>query len=508
MIRKAATFVLIISLIFAVVSCSKSSTSSQDTGPSTVAIVTPWDETTRNGVVDVLVTADDADGIDRVEFFENVTLKGTDTDEPYEFKWVMGDDPSTSIYATAIDGYGNKTSSAVVTVKKGENAAPVAKITSPVAGTSILQDQKITFSGTATDKENGDLGAGDISWSSDLQGTLPTNDNGDFTGLVIGDHIITMTATDKDGVMGTATVNVTVKENESKNIAYIPKGTYYIGQPNFKKSAVTLIHSFWMSKTEMTIKEWVQAQYLVPGMGDKLITGFITKRNNLLNGSKGDGLYPPIFASSPAIDIKKPNYDNLTYKDYPVCFVSYKEVVAVCNALSARDGGLSPAYTIESTGSITFNKGANGWRLPTEAEWEVAARGGLIGKKFPWGDGSPRGLCNSMTEQTLKNPLPFFNGRGPVLAKMYPPNAYGLYDITGNIAELCSDMFVGTVPSGVDPAGITQEKSPRYLAKGGAWLGYADDMQICGHTMTMPYNDKDKDGYNLGIGLRLVRNVE
>jgi formylglycine-generating enzyme len=117
-----------------------------------------------------------------------------------------------------------------------------------------------------------------------------------------------------------------------------------------------------------------------------------------------------------------------------------------------------------------------GKELPTEAEWEYAARGGLDGARFAWGDEEhPEGrqLANTWQGefpwQNLK--LDGFEGTAPV--RSFPPNGYGLYEMCGNVWEWTTDWFVPVgqeVPTCCGPAPEPGERHPRRVIKGGSHL--------------------------------------
>ena len=134
---------------------------------------------------------------------------------------------------------------------------------------------------------------------------------------------------------------------------------------------------------------------------------------------------------------KDPDFD---HPQQPVVAVSWFDAAKYCEWLAALTG--------------------QRYRLPTEAEWERAARGGAEGRLFPWGDAPPESLPDYATR--WKN--------GPDRVARYAPNAFGLYDISENVHEWCSDWYQA------DYYAISPERNPpgpdtgdRRASRGGSW---------------------------------------
>jgi formylglycine-generating enzyme required for sulfatase activity len=116
---------------------------------------------------------------------------------------------------------------------------------------------------------------------------------------------------------------------------------------------------------------------------------------------------------------------------HPVETITWKEAVIFCNILSAQ-AGFDPCYRIqEATETITFDIEADGFRLPTEAEWEYACKAGETGIRY--------GDLNSIAWYKDNSSMTSH------IVGQKEPNAWGLYDMLGNVWEWCSDIYDETV---------------------------------------------------------------
>lgn len=185
-------------------------------------------------------------------------------------------------------------------------------------------------------------------------------------------------------------------------------------------------------------------------------------------------------------------------ENLPVESVSWIDAIRYCNALSEQEG-LEATYRIEDN-AVVWNRAANGYRLPTEAEWEYACR---AGSDTPFSTG---GNISASQANWYTN-YPYVEGEGggsynrcTVPVTDYEPNAWGLYNMHGNVGEWCWDTFgsYDTFPS-ENPAAT--ENGAFHIVRGGGWFDVGKHLRSA-YRSVLPLSYRADN-----IGFRVARNI-
>lgn len=257
----------------------------------------------------------------------------------------------------------------------------------------------------------------------------------------------------------------------SENFVLITGGTFEMGSPDTEswRSEDEILHTVTVSDFYMSMYEVTQAEY-----------------------AEVTGSNPSSFSG-----------DML-----PVENVSWIDAIRYCNARSELEG-LEPAYFIEGQ-TITWNRSADGYRLPTEAEWEYACRAGtttpfhtensISAEEANYYGHYPYEIEDNYFSQGNLDTKPGEYRQATVDVSSFSPNEWGLYNMHGNVGEWVWDYY-GAYDAGEqnDPTGA--ETGTLRVYRGGGWNDFAKNMRSA-YRAAMA---EGKSSFNIGI--RLVRNA-
>ncbi len=238
-----------------------------------------------------------------------------------------------------------------------------------------------------------------------------------------------------------------IKKYDYTDMAIVEGGTFMMGSDSEYESHTVTIDSFLMGKFQITQKIWTDIMGINP------------------SSEKGENL--------------------------PVSNVSWYDALEFCNMLSIRSG-LEPCYIVINRYALCdFTK--NGYRLPTEAEWEYAARGGNLSKGYQF-SGS-----NELKE------VAFYSSNSKNIKEVgqKKENELGIYDMTGNVWEWCWDSYEKYQKEAVENPRYSDGFYERVL-RGGSYRNKSYYCQVSARNNADPDNKRNDNGFRIAKSLKHV----
>lgn len=260
-------------------------------------------------------------------------------------------------------------------------------------------------------------------------------------------------------------------ESISENFVLISGGTFQMGSPEDEawRSEDETQHTVTVSDFYMSIYELTQAEYQ---------------------------------------EIMGENPSSFFGDDLPVENVSWLDAIRYCNARSEKEG-LTPVYIVDGQ-TITWNRSADGYRLPTEAEWEYACRAGTVtpfntensisAEEANYYGHYPYEIEDNYFSQENLTTKPGEYRQTTVAVDSFSPNAWGLYNMHGNVGEWVWDYY-GAYDTEMPDNPIGAMTGTLRVYRGGGWNDFAKNMRSA-YRATLA---EDKGSFNIGI--RLVRGI-